>query len=117
MAAKRVPCGWRLVPAVFAGEHAACQREVRDEHESVTRAGVEHTEPFRPSPQQAVLVLDAHETGESTVGADAAGFVDLFGSDRLLAPISTTLPARTSVSSASSVSSNGVGRVRKVQLV
>ena len=55
----------RLVAVVLAGEHAARQREVRDEPDTVALAGVEHTEALRPASQQAVLVLHAHETGEA----------------------------------------------------
>ena len=54
---------------------------------------------------------------ESALGADRARSRRSARREKLLPPISSTLPARTSSSSATSVSSNGVAVVGEVQLV
>ena len=55
------PRGRRRAPLVLARQHAAREREVRDERDVVLRARVEHTLLLGTAAQQAVLVLHADE--------------------------------------------------------
>ena len=64
-----------LAPAVLAGEHPARQREVWEDGQPVARAGRQQV-AFAPPPEQAQLVLHAHEAGRAVLLGRQRGVVD-----------------------------------------
>ena len=109
--------GTRAAAPVLAGEHAACEREVRKERQVRAPARFEHAVLFGCAAQQAVLVLHRHVSARVPSYGCVASASASISAEKLLQPISRTLPARTSASSAPSVSSGAVVGVREVQLV